>query len=88
MMFASGVWFWKEDGNSDMLLKVTDICTPDSVDGVPCLDPQDIKIDRMKAGIIMSNLKQPIPSGDQYSEKVWWLFTKCSFDVSDFPTLY
>lgn len=67
-----------------MMLKVTDICEPDSADGVPCMNPSDIKIDRSKAGIIFRpEGENPIPiKGDQYKEKVWWFFTKCWADVS------
>jgi hypothetical protein len=75
------IWFWKEDGSSDMQLKVTDICTPDSADGVPCMDPIGIKIDHTKAGIIVNKLK-PVPPKNQYLDKVWPFFTKCSSYVS------
>lgn len=77
--------FWREDGSADMMLKVTDICTPDSADGVPCLDPMDIKIDRTKAQILYGT-GDTAPTGDQYPDKVWWFFTKCWDDVcATFP---
>lgn len=72
--------FWKEDGTSDMILKVTDICSTDPNDPTHCATPADIKIDRSKAKI-MEQLGTDLP-GDQYPEKVWWFFTKCWADVS------
>jgi hypothetical protein len=78
---------WKEDDSPGIVLKITDVCAPDSADGVPCMDPMDIKIDRTKAGIIMSEFKST-PQGNQYSDEVWWL-TKCSSDVgSSIGTFY
>ena len=73
--------FWREDFSADMMLKVTDICTSDSADGVPCMTPQDIKVDRSKAYVIFNQeLGNKEPTGDQYPEKVWWFFTKCYAD--------
>lgn len=62
--------FWKENGSSDMILKVTDICSTDENDPTHCATPMDIKLDRTKAGI-MEGLPAG-PSGDEYPEKVWW----------------
>ena len=72
--------YWKEDGSSDMMLKVTDICSTDPNDPTHCATPADIKIDRTKAKI-MEKLDST-PQGDQYPEKVWWFFMKCWADVS------
>lgn len=75
--------FWKEDGGSDMMLKVTDICSTDPSDPTHCANPADIKIDRTKAKIMeLFDSKSDPPQGDQYPEKVWWFFTKCWADVS------
>lgn len=71
--------FWKEDGTSDMMLKVTDICSTDPSDPTHCANPADIKIDRAKAKV-MQGLSSD-PQGDQYPEKVWWFFMKCWADV-------
>ena len=76
--------FWKDDGTSDMMLKVTDICSTDPSDPTYCASPADIKIDRAKAAIMeghQGNPKAPEVSGDQYGEKVWWFFMKCWADV-------
>ena len=75
--------FWREDGQSDMMLKVTDICSTDPNDPTHCATPADIKIDRTKASI-MEKLPagQPLPAGDEYPEKIWWFFMKCWADVS------
>ncbi len=76
--------FWKEDGSSDMMLKVTDICSTDPSDPTHCANPGDIKIDRAK-GKVMEHLTSD-PQGDQYPEKVWWFFAKCWADVSSSPS--
>ena len=62
--------FWKEDGSSDMMLKVMDICSTDENDPTHCTTPMDIKIDRSKAEV-MEKLSAK-PSGDTYPEQVWW----------------
>ncbi len=72
--------FWKEDGTSDMMLKVTDICSTDPSDPTHCANPGDIKIDRAKAKV-MQGLSSD-PKGDEYPEPVWWFFMKCWADVS------
>lgn len=72
--------FWRPDGSSDMMLKVTDICSTDPSDPTHCANPSDIKIDRGKAKT-MEHLDY-LPQGDQYPDEVWWFFTKCWADVS------
>ncbi|KAF6221958.1 hypothetical protein HO133_001926 [Letharia lupina] len=67
--------FWNEDGSSDMMLKVTDICSTDPNDPTSCATPADIKIDRTKAKI-MEKLDSA-PTGDVYPEQIWWFFMKC-----------
>ncbi len=62
--------FWKEDGSSDMELKVTDICSTDENDPTYCATPMDIKIYRSKAKV-MEKLSYT-PTGDGYPEQVWW----------------
>ena len=77
--------FWKEDGSSDMMLKVTDICSTDPTDPTHCDTPYDIKIDRSKAKImelLNDNANDPRILGNQYPEKIWWFFMKCWDDVS------
>ncbi|KAA6416187.1 MAG: hypothetical protein FRX48_00907 [Lasallia pustulata] len=70
--------FWKEDGTSDMMLKVTDICSTDPSDPTYCATPASIKVDRSKVKI-MAGLTDNDPSlqGDQYPEMTWWFFMKC-----------
>ncbi|KAL8992920.1 MAG: hypothetical protein Q9169_006739 [Polycauliona sp. 2 TL-2023] len=84
--------FWSEDDangkSSDMMLKVTDICSTDPNDPTACLTPYDIKIDRSKAQIMQKlNLggqkveNQPELSGHEFTEgKSWWFFMKCWAD--------
>lgn len=67
--------FWNEDGSSDMMLKVTDICSTDPDDPTSCATPGDIKVDRTKAKI-MEKLPAA-PTGDKYPTQVWWFFMKC-----------
>ena len=62
--------FWREDGRSDMMLKVTDICSTDANDPTHCTTPNDIKIDRSKAKV-MEKISG-VPTGDTYPEQVWW----------------
>lgn len=80
--------FWKSDGTSDMILKVTDICSTDPNDPTHCATPGDIKIDRAKAQVMEGyggQSVQSVPSlqGDQYPEKTDWFFMKCWADVSE-----
>lgn len=83
--------FWNESGHSDMMLKVTDICSTDENDPSHCATPYDIKIDRTKSRI-MQNFPDPTDphiSGHQFPGKVWWFFMKCWDDVcslSRFPS--
>ncbi|MCJ1251247.1 hypothetical protein MMC30_008478 [Trapelia coarctata] len=71
--------FWREDGRSDMMLKVTDICSTDKNDPTHCATPADIKVDRTKANIMTktNNMNDPTLAGDGYKYKVWWFFMKC-----------
>ena len=77
--------FWKEDGTSDMMLKVTDICSTDPNDPTHCATPADIKIERSKAYIMEGLTANPLESlpqltGNEYPEKTWWFFMKCWAD--------
>jgi len=77
--------FWKEDGTSDMMLKVTDICSTDPNDPTHCATPADIKIDRTKASIMQGLTANPLKSypqltGNEFPEKTWWFFMKCWAD--------
>ena len=40
--------FWDEGWTTDMMLKVTDICSTDPSDPTSCGTPGDIKVDRAK----------------------------------------
>lgn len=68
--------FWKEDGTSDMMLKVTDICSTDPSDPMHCATPADIKVDRNKVKIMEGATDDSEYQGDQYPEKTWWFFMK------------
>ena len=81
--------FWKADGKSDMILKVTDICSTDPNDPSHCATPGDIKIDRGKAKVMEGFGAQPDKSvpqiqGSEYPEKTYWFFAKCWADVRIF----
>lgn len=80
--------FWKSDGTSDMILKVTDICSTDPNDPTHCATPGDIKIDRAKAQVMEGYGGQSLKSvaavqGNEYSDKTDWFFMKCWADVSN-----
>ena len=79
--------FWKNDGSSDMMLKVTDICSTDPNDPAHCASPTDIKVDRGKA-MVMEGLIKPLDpmqhpelSGNGFPDQIWWFFMKCWDDV-------
>lgn len=90
--------FWngkqKGEGQSDMILKVTDVCSTDPNDPTHCAKPGDIKIDRSKAKIMelipgdgdVKGMKQV--NGDKFKDGIsdatsetWWFFTKCWADA-------
>lgn len=90
--------FWngkqKENGQSDMILKVTDVCSTDPNDPTHCAKPGDIKIDRSKARIMeqvkgdgdVKGIKQV--NGNHFNDGIstatsetWWFFTKCWADA-------
>ncbi len=86
--------FWNEETapgkQSDMILKITDVCSTDPNDPTACLTPYDIKIDRAKASIMHKlNLggmppmeKQAALNGTEFTAgKTWWFFMKCWADV-------
>lgn len=84
--------FWRDDGGSDMMLKVTDICSIDPNDPSYCATPADIKIDRAKCSIMQGlpgdNFKAvPQLASYGFPGKTWWFFTKCWADVksAQFP---
>lgn len=84
--------FWNEETEqskqSDMILKVTDICSTDPNDPTHCATPYDIKIDRTKAQIMehMTDGKwedNPALNGNEFGGgRTWWFFMKCWADVS------
>lgn len=77
-------------------LKVTDICSTNPADATYCATPADIKIDRIKADLLYSNVKNrtaaendELASGNGYDRKVYWFFSKCWDDVRrSFPYSY
>ena len=81
-------------GQSDMILKVTDVCSTDPNDPTHCAKPGDIKIDRTKARIMeqlpgdqaTKDMKEV--NGTQFydgistaTSETWWFFTKCWADA-------
>ena len=77
--------FWPLDRDTDMILKVVDICSTDPSDPTHCPTPADIKVDRAKAQMLF-NLPSN-PEGDVYPEKVGWFFTKCWAEVCHLSTV-
>ncbi len=84
--------FWNEETQqqkqSDMILKVTDVCSTDPNDPTHCATPYDIKIDRTKASIMMHQdgdwENNPNLNSDEFKGSgTWWFFMKCWADVSD-----
>ncbi|MCJ1450979.1 hypothetical protein MMC28_001313 [Mycoblastus sanguinarius] len=84
------VSFWREDGGSDMMAKVTDICSTDPDDPSHCASPEDIKLVRTKVQV-MEKLTgealtaQPSLMGDELPEQAWWYFAKCWGDGTAVP---
>ncbi|KAI4132318.1 MAG: hypothetical protein LQ338_000779 [Usnochroma carphineum] len=79
--------FWNEETaqgkQSDMILKVTDVCSTDPNDPTSCATPYDIKVDRTKAQIMEHmNPSDPALQGDEFSAGgTWWFFMKCWADA-------
>ena len=73
--------------SSDMILKVTDICSTDPSDPTHCATPGDIKIDRTKAKIMEKLTDGPLEDypqlmGDEFTDgDTYWFFAKCWADV-------
>ena len=81
--------FWDEHWQTDMMLKVTDICSTDPSKPNSCRQPGDIKIDRTKAKIWSgqggdSRQAKDIPGldGDAWHSPTIWFFRYCWADVS------
>ena len=81
--------FWDEHWQTDMMLKVTDICSTDPNKTNSCQQPGDIKIDRTKAKIWSGQGNDPrqakdIPGldGDAWASPTVWFFRYCWDDVS------
>lgn len=86
--------FWNEETEqlkqSDMILKVMDVCSTDPNDPTHCATPYDIKIDRSKAQIMEhlggpehpSQEDNPALNGNEFGGGgTWWFFMKCWADV-------
>lgn len=85
--------FWNGksgEASSDMMLKVTDVCSTDPNDPTHCEKPGDIKVDRTKVRIMQGLWDDPSKQledypqlrGDQYTDgEAWWFFVKCWADV-------
>ena len=85
-----GISFWREDGGSDMMAKVTDICSTDRDDPSHCASFEDIKLVRNKVQVMEELTGKPLQSqpalmGDEYAEKAWWYFAKCWGDLRYSP---
>lgn len=82
---------WNDDprpennfSGDDVELKITDVCSTNPQDPTYCATPSDIKIDRRKADILYSNIRNltsaernALHTGTEYPGKVWWFFRKC-----------
>ena len=82
--------FWNGktgEASSDMMLKVTDVCTTDPNDPTHCAHPGEIKVDRTKVWVMEKLTSQPLESypsltGDEFTDgESYWFFTKCWADV-------
>ena len=83
---------WNEtgfkEGKTDVMVKVTDICSTDPKDPSYCADPSEIMIDRIKGYQLYhwTNKTKGGPedkalrTGAQYPHPVWWFFSKCFQD--------
>lgn len=65
---------------TDMMLRDTEICPTDPTDPTACNIPMDIKVDRDKIHTLFNLHSEP--TGDEFSEHVYWMFNKCWTDVS------
>ena len=85
------VSIWNETGANaggatDIMGKVTDICSTDPKDPSYCATPADIMIDRISAyRLYHESPRGPreaaaLKTGNQYPHKVWWFFSKCFQD--------
>ncbi|KAL8932561.1 MAG: hypothetical protein Q9211_006246 [Gyalolechia sp. 1 TL-2023] len=87
--------FWNEETEqskqSDMILKVTDVCSTDPNDPTSCATPYDIKIDRTKAKIMehmgdTDTETNPALNGNEFGAGgTWWFFMKCWADALPQP---
>ena len=75
--------------SSDMMLKVTDVCSTDPNDPTHCEKPGDIKVDRTKVKIMEKLTNEPgeLPGNEFAGGEAWWFFAKCWADVSRFTLL-
>ena len=83
--------FWDDQWKTDMMLKVTDICSTDPANPVACKQPGDIKVDRSKVGIWSHSGPGSAVKGNMwtggggdggpYSQDTVWFFRKCWDDV-------
>ncbi len=79
---------WNDDprpennfSGDDVELKITDVCSTNPQDPTYCATPSDIKIDRRKADLLYSNIRNltsaernALHTGTEYPGKVWWFF--------------
>ena len=83
--------FWNGktgSASSDMMLKVTDICSTDPSDPTHCAHPGEIKVDRTKVKIMehltdKPNIEDyPELTGNEFTGGIsYWFFAKCWADV-------
>ena len=77
-----------EGGKTDIMVKVTDICSTDPSDPAYCPDPSHIMIDRIRGYQLYHHTPrakggpedQALRSGSRYPRPVWWFFSKCFQD--------
>ena len=72
--------------HTDVMVKVTDICSTDPTDASYCATPENIMIDRIKAYQLYNWTRRGQHENDalkqrsQYPHRVWWFFSKCFQD--------
>ncbi|MDI1485621.1 MAG: hypothetical protein OHK93_003810 [Ramalina farinacea] len=80
---------WNETGFAggltDVIVKVTDICSTDPADANYCASPADILMERGKVNQLYTGTPtrdvEAIGHGTKYTRPVWWYFTRCFQDA-------
>ena len=77
-----------EGGKTDIMVKVTDVCSTDPNDSSYCADPSHVMIDRIRGYQLYHHTpraadsaeNKALRSGGRYPRPIWWFFSKCFQD--------